>query len=119
MKNNPVYFVTEYQYIELINKHTAQTQLIIQTVKNQMFSTITDARLYISQVWKQYQNHNYSYPSPDAFILYEDRNKTRVAKLFQIESEDNMNYPSPYSQENTHLVVRYRQPLELQFEQQD
>lgn len=110
---NAVYFVTEYQYIELINRHSAQTQLIIQTVKNQMFSTITDARLYISQVWRQYQNHNYSYPSPDAFILYEDRNKTKVAKLFQVESEDDMNYPSPCSQENTALIVHYRQPLEL------
>ena len=113
MKNNPVYFVTEYQYIELIDTHTAQTQLIIQTVKNQMFSTITDARLYISWVWKQYQNYNYSYPSPDAFVLHENRNKSKVAKLFQVESEDDMNYPSPFSQENTDFIVRYRQPLEL------
>lgn len=113
MKNNNLYFVTEYQYVELIDTHTTQTQLIIQTVKSQMFSTITDARLYIAEVWRQYQTHNYSYPSPDVFILYEDRNKTKVAKLFQIESEDNMNYPSPLSQENTFLVVRHRQPLEL------
>ena len=113
MTNNKVYFVTEYQYIELINRQTAIIQLTVQTVKNQMFQNITEARLYISQVWKHYQTHNYSYPSPDAFILYEDRNKTKVAKLFQIESEDDMNYPTPLSQENTNFVVRYRQPLEL------
>lgn len=113
MKNDKVYFVTEYQYIEIIDRHTAIIRLSIQTVNNQMFQNITDARLYISNVWRQYQTHNYSYPSPDAFILYEDRNKTKVAKLFQIESEDDTNYPTPLSQENTDFIVRYRQPLEL------
>lgn len=116
---NIVYFVTEYQYIEIIDRHTAKVQTTIQEVDQKMFSTLTEARLYISQVWRQYQSHNYSYPSPDAFVLYEDRNKTRAAKLFQIESEDDDRYPTPNSQENTNFIVRYRHPLELQFELQD
>ena len=113
MKNNKFYFVTEYECIEIINRQTTKIErTIMQVAKQTMFSTVTDARIYISQMWKQYQSYEYSYPSPDAFILYADRAQTRVVKLFQIESEEDDRYPTPRAQENTNFIVRYPLPLE-------
>lgn len=100
-----MYCVTEYERYDIFNLKTSQSTCIYQVVKQKTNLTLTEARLYIQEMYKQYKTVNYTHLSPDYFAVFNTQDN--IQKFWQVESEDDENYPTPGSNAEDIKIVQY------------